>query len=158
MSNVPEGAQLSDDGQWWWDGQQWQLVDNANANSGSGDSGSGGSQAHKVVGASFMFTRVNGSGLEWDVANVGNAEAPIGTPAGHLSFEFYPEDGGHYEAAVYDAQLREPLPPYENRTIGVIASQFVTTNGHYQVYLTVGDENTTMFNFNYADGQVTEST
>jgi hypothetical protein len=26
MSNVPEGAQLSDDGHWWWDGQQWQQV------------------------------------------------------------------------------------------------------------------------------------
>ena len=26
MSNVPEGAQLSEDGQWWWDGSQWQSV------------------------------------------------------------------------------------------------------------------------------------
>jgi hypothetical protein len=26
MSNIPEGAQRSDDGQWWWDGQQWQPV------------------------------------------------------------------------------------------------------------------------------------
>ena len=26
MSNAPEGAQFSDDGQWWWDGQQWQAV------------------------------------------------------------------------------------------------------------------------------------
>jgi len=24
MSNVPEGAQRSEDGYWWWDGQQWQ--------------------------------------------------------------------------------------------------------------------------------------
>ena len=83
--------------------------------------------------------------------------ARLGTPAGHLSFEFYPEDGDHYEAAVYDAQLREPLAPYENRTIGVVATQFVTANGHYQVYLTVGDESTTTFYFNLADGQVTES-
>ena len=27
MSNTPEGAQLSDDGQWWWDGENWQPVD-----------------------------------------------------------------------------------------------------------------------------------
>jgi len=27
MSNVPEGAQRSDDGHYWWDGQQWQPVD-----------------------------------------------------------------------------------------------------------------------------------
>jgi hypothetical protein len=26
MTEVPEGAQLSDDGQWWWDGQDWQPV------------------------------------------------------------------------------------------------------------------------------------
>lgn len=26
MSNVPEGAQLSEDGNFWWDGKQWQLV------------------------------------------------------------------------------------------------------------------------------------
>ncbi len=34
MSNVPEGAQLSDDGQWWWDGNDWQPVQ------GSADSSS----------------------------------------------------------------------------------------------------------------------
>jgi hypothetical protein len=26
MAEVPEGAQLSDDGQWWWDGADWQPV------------------------------------------------------------------------------------------------------------------------------------
>ena len=26
MTDVPEGAQLSEDGQWWWDGQEWQPV------------------------------------------------------------------------------------------------------------------------------------
>jgi hypothetical protein len=29
MSNVPEGAQLSDDGYWWWDGSAWQAVEDA---------------------------------------------------------------------------------------------------------------------------------
>ena len=29
MTEVPEGAQLSDDGQWWWDGQDWQPVPQA---------------------------------------------------------------------------------------------------------------------------------
>lgn len=27
MNAVPEGAQLSEDGQWWWDGADWQAVD-----------------------------------------------------------------------------------------------------------------------------------
>ena len=26
MTQVPAGAQLSDDGNWWWDGSQWQPV------------------------------------------------------------------------------------------------------------------------------------
>ena len=39
MSNVPEGAQLSDDGQWWWDGEQWQSVQGGagNENRPAGD-------------------------------------------------------------------------------------------------------------------------
>jgi hypothetical protein len=31
MTEVPEGAQLSDDGQWWWDGQDWQPVPQADS-------------------------------------------------------------------------------------------------------------------------------
>ncbi|HWS44908.1 MAG TPA: hypothetical protein VN636_03535 [Acidimicrobiia bacterium] len=26
MTNVPDGATLSDDGNWWWDGSNWQPV------------------------------------------------------------------------------------------------------------------------------------
>ena len=44
MSNVPEGAQLSDDGQWWWDAEheQWQPVEGSGGSGGSGDAGGGG--------------------------------------------------------------------------------------------------------------------
>lgn len=34
MTQIPEGAQISDDGNYWWDGSQWQLVDQ-----GAGDGG-----------------------------------------------------------------------------------------------------------------------
>ena len=27
MTNVPHGAQVSEDGQWWWDGEKWQAVE-----------------------------------------------------------------------------------------------------------------------------------
>lgn len=39
MSNVPDGAQLSEDGQTWWDGQQWQPVtqDDSAASGGATD-------------------------------------------------------------------------------------------------------------------------
>lgn len=29
MPQPPEGAQLSEDGQWWWDGTQWVPIDSA---------------------------------------------------------------------------------------------------------------------------------
>src|SRR5580765_5106683 len=35
MSDVPEGAQLSEDGRWWWDGSQWVAI---------GDGGDGAGQ------------------------------------------------------------------------------------------------------------------
>ena len=38
MSNVPDGAQLSEDGQWWWDGGNWQAV----VQDGGGDGGQSG--------------------------------------------------------------------------------------------------------------------
>jgi hypothetical protein len=28
MANIPEGALRSDDGHYWWDGSQWQLIEN----------------------------------------------------------------------------------------------------------------------------------
>ena len=39
MSNVPDGAQLSDDGQYWWDGNQWQPVDQGSSDAPSGGPG-----------------------------------------------------------------------------------------------------------------------
>lgn len=36
MSNVPDGAQLSEDGNYWWDGTQWQSV-HGGSQTGSGD-------------------------------------------------------------------------------------------------------------------------
>ena len=38
---VPEGAQLSEDGHYWWDGSDWQPVAGAGAN-GAADGGSNG--------------------------------------------------------------------------------------------------------------------
>jgi hypothetical protein len=35
MSNVPDGAQISDDGQWWWDGENWEAVENAGGDAGA---------------------------------------------------------------------------------------------------------------------------
>lgn len=34
MANIPEGAQRSDDGHYWWDGESWQPVDESAAGAG----------------------------------------------------------------------------------------------------------------------------
>ena len=44
MSNVPEGAQVSDDGRYWWDGENWQAVEGGSS-SDSSSSGSAGQSA-----------------------------------------------------------------------------------------------------------------
>jgi hypothetical protein len=36
---VPEGAQLSDDGNYWWDGSEWQPTGNAGGDNGGGGGG-----------------------------------------------------------------------------------------------------------------------
>ena len=33
MTNVPDGAQLSEDGAWWWDGAEWRAVEGGTDNS-----------------------------------------------------------------------------------------------------------------------------
>ncbi len=58
MSNVPEGAQLSDDGQWWWDAEheQWQPLEGGGGSGGSGDAGGGsGGDAGEQGAPAFDF-------------------------------------------------------------------------------------------------------
>jgi hypothetical protein len=45
MSNVPEGAQISEDGQWWWDGENWQQVSQEGGQGGAAQGGEGGDRA-----------------------------------------------------------------------------------------------------------------
>ncbi len=45
MTSVPPDAQLSDDGQWWWDGTQWQPVPAGGASGETPSSGEGPSPA-----------------------------------------------------------------------------------------------------------------
>jgi hypothetical protein len=57
MSNIPEGAQRSDDGQWWWDGSQWQPVEGAQGEGGQspeGGQGEGGQGQREVTAEDLM--------------------------------------------------------------------------------------------------------
>jgi hypothetical protein len=83
MPPPPEGATLSDDGCYWWDGNQWQLVDDSTqAATGSTQSASGNGQQGQTqqgqdqgyVKVEFQGTPyVTGTTLHWEGANKGNA-------------------------------------------------------------------------------------
>jgi hypothetical protein len=64
---VPEGAQLSDDGNYWWDGSEWQPTGNAGGDAG-GDNGGGG----------------DGAGLADALAQQGIAIAPEAADATYI--------------------------------------------------------------------------
>jgi len=55
MSNVPEGAQISDDGQWFWDGENWQAVEGgaSSASSSTASAGQSGEAAKSTVTLAF---------------------------------------------------------------------------------------------------------
>ncbi len=51
-----DDVQYSDDGQWWWDGEQWQPVDGeADGDGGEVDSGDGGDQPAEEPAPAFDF-------------------------------------------------------------------------------------------------------
>ncbi|WP_436497163.1 hypothetical protein [Actinokineospora sp. HUAS TT18] len=102
MSNVPEGAQLSDDGQWWWDGEQWQPVE--------GTDGSGGEE-----GAPAFDFGVNGLIIDAEESPVPNADEPLkasfavvntGTAAGSCRVTIYVD--GSDTGVVWDSGWLEP--------------------------------------------------
>jgi len=53
MSNVPEDAILSDDGYWWWDGENWQPVEGDGE--GEGEGGDDGGDAEPAGEPVFEF-------------------------------------------------------------------------------------------------------
>jgi hypothetical protein len=99
VSNVPEGAQLSEDGQWWWDGSEWQQVEGG----GGGGTSGGGSDAGT---AGFDFQT---GGLRIDAENspvptakealkAGFGVCNTGTAAGSCTVTIYidNQDSGVY--------------------------------------------------------------
>ena len=104
MGEVPEGATLSEDGNYWWDGSEWQPVD--------GDAG----------GEPEMFGQsagVDGAAIEVLVCNRGAADAPPGSFAGTIAFERY-DESSHDPAGYHDLYIAEVIPATECRTMGVM--------------------------------------
>jgi hypothetical protein len=69
MSNVPEGAQMSDDGQWWWDGSNWQAVEGGGS-SGSSSSSSSTGQSGEATKSTVELAFDAQVGDEADLPNV----------------------------------------------------------------------------------------
>ncbi|HSH22480.1 MAG: hypothetical protein M3Q48_05600 [Actinomycetota bacterium] len=101
MTNVQDGAQLSDDGQWWWDGSQWQPVD------GEGDGGARGT-------AGFDFD-VNGVRINAENSPVpsageelmaGFAVCNTGTAAGQCRVTIYVD--GQDSGVTWESPSLEP--------------------------------------------------
>ena len=53
MSEVPDGAQLSDDGNWWWDGEQWQPVSGGEAGSAESNVADAAASAERAFEAAW---------------------------------------------------------------------------------------------------------
>jgi hypothetical protein len=49
MPDIPDDAPRSDDGQYWWDGSQWQLVDASQGQGAGQNTAEGASSAHPVL-------------------------------------------------------------------------------------------------------------
>ncbi len=112
MSTPPEGAQLSPDGQYWWDGNEWQLVGSdpgGSSDSGGADGGApavppevvligtaGFDPAFPVVGQPIVYT--------WSEENIGG---PI-TDTYHAKVEFKDPDGNLLNADAIMVEC-EPL-------------------------------------------------
>ncbi len=77
MPTPPEGAQLSEDGHYWWDGENWQLVDDTagGAGGGTGDAGAGGTAPSGGAGGDAAGAAGGG-----DPGAGGNEWPPAGYP------------------------------------------------------------------------------
>lgn len=67
MSNVPEGAQRSEDGHYWWDGSQWQPVQDT--------AGQGAVQGQGQGGAAALHQALGQQGVNVDASSVNDHDA-----------------------------------------------------------------------------------
>jgi hypothetical protein len=74
--SMPADAQLSDDGQWWWDGENWQAVETSGGTGGGGTGGGG------APGAAAFDFDTNG-------LRIGSESAPVPTAGEALTAAFY---------------------------------------------------------------------
>ena len=113
MSNVPEGAQLSEDRQWYWDGAAWQAVASASASTaGTPSPWTGSTHSFRFERSQYDWYAQHGAW--WTGYGAGQLEVAGGdcmaVPAGDEGWEY--DDGyawGKAEAMV--GVTRDPRDP-----------------------------------------------
>jgi hypothetical protein len=104
MAEVPEGAQLSEDGQWWWDGADWQPIAGDQVPDGGGEEGV----------PAFDFDN-NGLRIDPENSPTPSADEPLkaafavfntGTAGGECHVMFYVDD--QEIELTWDSQWLEP--------------------------------------------------
>lgn len=122
MSEIPEGAQLSEDGQYWWDGSEWQPVEGGEGGGGEGhqdaeypeggrdgegDGGEGGEAVFDFDGTGIRIdaesSPVPSAGEE---LKAGFAICNTGTAAGSCVVTFYID--GQDTGVVWESPWLEP--------------------------------------------------
>jgi hypothetical protein len=75
--SMPEGAQKSEDGHWWWDGSQWQPVDQAHGGGHGGAAGHAGQagQPAQHDHAAVLHQALTQQGVHVDASAVSDHEA-----------------------------------------------------------------------------------
>jgi hypothetical protein len=78
MAQIPPDAQRSDDGQWWWDGSQWQPVGDQSDAGGAGaaTAAAAGEVASPASGQLSDDGQWQWDGSQWQPAQTGNQNAP----------------------------------------------------------------------------------
>jgi hypothetical protein len=91
MTDVPQDAPRSEDGQWWWDGSQWQPISGA-ANSGDATTSSAAAPASSSDPAQTPATPASGQlsddgqwqwdGSQWQPVQPGGGQSGSGSGSG----------------------------------------------------------------------------
>jgi hypothetical protein len=117
MTDVPEGARLSDDGHWWWDenGQQWQPVP------GGGSGAAPGSAEGGAGGAGSAQGGAGGDGAEGDAGATGAGDADRAAARVAAGLPASLHEVTDEQRAQYLSEPEVSVEPVEHEEVEVVA-------------------------------------
>jgi hypothetical protein len=101
MTEASAGVQYSEDGQYWWDGTDWQPVDTGDAGSGSDASSESGERVYSEDGQYWW------DGTDWQPVDEQSSDGGGGeTSEPEIDFSNYPLIQGIYESTSVEEWLQ----------------------------------------------------